>query len=101
MKLLDSRKRCGVVALHGEDPSRGQHLEDQIPIMDNGHEPVQGRPANDGIEGEVNLHDVELDVLCAEVFLGPKCNRECEAPKGIHRLRAHSGEWTRGSQSRP
>jgi hypothetical protein len=48
--------------------------------MGNGHEPVQGRPANDGVEGEVNLRDVELDVLCAEVFLGPECYRECDAP---------------------
>jgi hypothetical protein len=67
--------------------------------MGNGHEPVQGRPANDGIEREVNLRNVELDVLSAEVFLSPECNRECDAPKGIHRLRTHSGEWTRGSQS--
>jgi hypothetical protein len=69
--------------------------------MGNGHEPVQGRPANDGIEGEVNLCDVELDVLCAEVFLGPECNRERDSPEGIHRLWAHSGEWTRGSQTGP
>jgi hypothetical protein len=67
--------------------------------MDNGHESVQGRPANDGIEREVNLGNVELDVLSAEVLLSPECNRECDAPKGIHRLRAHFGEWVRGSQS--
>jgi hypothetical protein len=69
--------------------------------MGNGHEQVQGRPANDGIEWEVNLYNVELYVLCAEVFLCPECNRECDALKGIHRLSAHSGEWTRGSQSGP
>jgi hypothetical protein len=69
--------------------------------MGNGHEPVQGRPANDGIEGEVNLRGVELDVLYAEGLLGPECYRECDAPKGIHQLRAHSGEWTGGSQSGP
>jgi hypothetical protein len=97
VQLLDSRQRSGAVTPHGKDPSRGRHLEDQIPVMGNGHEPVQGRPANDGIKGEVNLYDVKLDVLCAEVFLGPKCNRECDAPKGIHRLWAHSGEWTGGS----
>jgi hypothetical protein len=68
--------------------------------MGNDHEPVQGQPANDGIEREVNLRNAELDVLNAEVFLSPKCNRECDAPKGIHRLKAHSGEWARGSQSR-
>jgi hypothetical protein len=65
---------------------RGRNLEDQIPIMGNGHEPVQGRPADDGVEGEVNLRDVELDVLRAEVLLGPECYWECDAPKGIHRL---------------
>jgi hypothetical protein len=67
--------------------------------MGNGHELVQGRPANDGIEREVNLCNVELDVLSAEVLFSLECNRECDAPKGIHRLRAHSGEWARGSQS--
>jgi hypothetical protein len=99
MQLLDSDKRSGAIAPHGEDPSRGWHLEDQVPVMGNGHEPVQGRPANDGIEREVNLRNVELDVLSAEVLLSPECNRECDAPKGIYRLRAHSEEWARGSQS--
>jgi hypothetical protein len=82
----------GAVALHGEDPSSRRHLEDQIPIMGYDHEPVQGRPANDGIEREVNLRNIELDVLGAKVFLGPECNRERDAPKGIHRLSAHPGE---------
>jgi hypothetical protein len=93
--------RGGAVALHGEDPSRRRHLEDQIPIMGNDHEPVQGRPTNDGIERDVNLRNVKLDVLGAKVFLGPKCNRECDALKRIHRLSAHPEEWTRGSQSGP
>jgi hypothetical protein len=70
VQILHSRKRSGTVAPHGEDPGWRWHLEDQIPVMGNGHEPVQGRPTNDGIEWEVNLRDVELDVLCAEVFLG-------------------------------
>jgi hypothetical protein len=69
--------------------------------MGNGHEPVQGWPADDGVEGEVNLRDVELDVPRAEVLLGPKCYQECDAPKGIHRLWAHSREWARGSQPGP
>jgi hypothetical protein len=97
MQLLDSCKRSGTVAPHGEDPSRGWHLEDQVPVMGNGHEPVQGRPANDGIEREVNLHNIELDILSVEVILSPECNQECDAPKGIHRFRAHSGERARGS----
>jgi hypothetical protein len=80
MQLFHSRKRSGVVAPHGEDPGQRRHLEYQIPVMGNGHEPVQGRPVDDGVEGEVNLCDVELDVLRAEVFLGPECYRECDAP---------------------
>jgi hypothetical protein len=97
MQLLDSCKRSRAVAPHGEDPSRGRYLEDQVLVMGNGHESVQSWPANDGIEREVNLRNVELNVLSAEVLLSPECNRECDAPKGIHRLRAHSGEWARGS----
>jgi hypothetical protein len=92
VQLLDGRKCSNAVAPHGEDPGWRWHLEDQIPIMGNGHESVQGRPANDGIEREVNLCNVELDVLCAEVFLCPECNQERDAPKGIHRLSAHSEE---------
>jgi hypothetical protein len=101
VQLLDHRHRRGAVALYGEDPGRGRHLEDQIPVVGNGHEPVQGWPTNDGIEWVVNLCNVELYVLRAEVFLGPECDREGDAPKGIHWLWAHSGEWARGSQMGP
>jgi hypothetical protein len=69
--------------------------------MGNGHELVKGRPADDGIEGKVNLRDIELDVLCAEVLLGPECYQEYDALKGIHQLWAHSEEWSRGSQPGP
>jgi hypothetical protein len=65
VQLLDRCKCSRAVARHGEDPSRGRHLEDQVPVMGNGHEPVQGQPANDGIEREVNLRNVELDILSA------------------------------------
>jgi hypothetical protein len=57
--------------------------------MGNGHEPVQGRPTNDGVEGEVDFCNVENDILHAEVLLSSECNRECDAPKGIHRLWAY------------
>jgi hypothetical protein len=80
--LLDGCKCSGSIAPHSEDPNKGRHLEDQIPVMGNGYEPVQGQPANNGIKREVNLRDVELDVLCAEVFLGPECNRSAMLPRG-------------------
>jgi hypothetical protein len=50
--------------------------------MGNGHEPVQGRPANDGIEREVNLCNVELDVLSAEVLLSPNITGSAMLPTG-------------------
>jgi hypothetical protein len=60
--------------------------------MGNGHESVQGRPANDGVEGEVDFRHVKDDVLRAEVLLSFEGNRECDAPQGLHRLWAHSEE---------
>jgi hypothetical protein len=69
--------------------------------MGNGHEPVQGWPPNDGVKGEVDLRDIELDVFRAEVFLRPKCNRERYALEEIHGLWAHRGECARGPQPGP
>jgi hypothetical protein len=33
-----------------------------------GHELVQGRPANDGVEGEVDIRNIEDDALCVVVL---------------------------------
>ena len=66
--------------------------------MGNGHEAVESRSANDGIEWEVHLRNIELDTLCAEVLLGPERDRQSDAPQREHRMWAHSGEWARGSQ---
>jgi hypothetical protein len=71
VQLLHNCKRNGAVAPHGEDPGWRRHLEDQIPVIGNGHEMVHGWFANDGVEREVNLRNVELYVLCAEVFSVP------------------------------
>jgi hypothetical protein len=87
--------------LHGEDSSGGRHIEDQVPIMGNGHEPVQGWPPDDGVKREVDLRDVELDVFCTEVLFRLKCNRECYAPEGVYGLRTHPGKWARRPQPRP
>src|SRR6185436_13229492 len=66
--------------------------------MGNGHEAIEGRPANDGVEREVHLRNIELNTLCAEVPLGPEHDRQCDAPQREHRMWAHSREWARGSQ---
>ena len=39
--------------------------------MGNGHEAIECRPANDGVEREVHLRNIEQNALCAEVLLGP------------------------------
>jgi hypothetical protein len=67
---------CGAVRRHSDDTCGGRHLQDHIPIMGNGHEAVEGRSAKDGIEREVNLRNVELDGLRAEVIPGPERDRE-------------------------
>ena len=54
------------------------------------------RSANDGVEREVHLRNIELDALCAEVFLGPERDRQSDAPQREHRMWAHSEEWAKG-----
>jgi hypothetical protein len=98
MELLNRHDGSGSVALHGEDACRGWHLEDQVLVMGNGHEPVQGRSAYDGIEGEVNLRNFEQHVFRAEVHLRPECDRQGDSPHRVNGIRAHSGEWARRSQ---
>jgi hypothetical protein len=44
-----------------------------------GHELIQGHPANDSIEGEVDLRDVKDDTLHAVVLRHPKCDWEGDA----------------------
>jgi hypothetical protein len=44
--------------------------------MGNYHKLVHGRPVQNGIEGEVGLHDVEQDTFHAEVLRRPECDRE-------------------------
>ena len=54
--------------------------------------------ANDGVERKVHLRNIEQNALCAEVFLDPERDRQCDALQREHRMWAHSGEWVRGSQ---
>ena len=79
MQSLNCSDGSGAVTPHGEDTGWGRHLQDQIPIMGNGHETLECRPANDSIEREVHLRYIELDALCAEVLLGPERDRQSDA----------------------
>src|SRR6185312_5232328 len=65
--------------------------------MGNGHEAIECRPTNDGVEREVHLRNIELNALCAKVLLGPECDRQCDAPQREHRMWDHCREWARGS----
>jgi hypothetical protein len=61
--------------------------------VDDNHELVQGSPAKDGIEGEVDLHDVEDDALHAVVLRRPKSHREGDATVQNDGAQTHSREW--------
>jgi hypothetical protein len=61
--------------------------------MGDGHELVQSRPANNGIEWEVDSHNLELNAFYAEVYLRPECNRQGDGPYRVDGLWAHSREW--------
>jgi hypothetical protein len=56
---------------------------------------VQGRPAQNGIEGETDLRDVEQDTFRVKVLRRPECDREGDTSARNDRYRAHTGEWAR------
>jgi hypothetical protein len=66
----------------------------------NCHELVQGRPANDGVEGEVDLHNTEDGALCAVVLRRPECDWEGDATAWDDGARAHTRKWARRGQPR-
>jgi hypothetical protein len=78
-----------------EDVVGGWHLQDYVPIMGNYHKLVQGRPAQNGIEGETDLRDVEQDTFREEVLRRPECDREGDTSALNDRYRAHLREWAR------
>jgi hypothetical protein len=61
--------------------------------MGNDHELVQGRPAQDGVEGEVDIRDVEEDALHAVVLGRPKSHQDRDATTQHDRPWSHSREW--------
>ena len=83
MQSLNCSDGSGAVTPHGEDTGRGRDLQDQVPVMGDGHEAIESRPANDGVEREVHLRNIELNALCAEVLLGPERDRQCDAPQRV------------------
>ena len=68
--------------------------------MRHGHVAVQGRAANDGIEGESEVCDVEDDGLRAVVLRRSKGNGESDAAIGYDNIMADPTEWSRWSQLR-
>jgi hypothetical protein len=76
------------------------HLQDQVHIVGNGHEAVQGSPANDGIEGEVDLRNVEDGALCAVVLRHPECHQDGDATVWDDGAWTHSQKRSRRSKLR-
>jgi hypothetical protein len=65
-----------MVSTYLEDAIWRWHLQDQVPIVDDRHKLVQGWRVQNGVEGEVDLHDIKEDALRVEVLRHPKCDRE-------------------------
>jgi hypothetical protein len=61
----------------------------------NDHELVQGWPAKDGIEWEVDLCNIEDDALHMVVLKHPKCGREGDATIRDDGAQTHSSELAR------
>jgi hypothetical protein len=55
-----------------------------------GHEPVQGWPTNDGVKGEVDLHNVEDDPLRVIVLRRLEHDREGDATMWNDEAWAHT-----------
>jgi hypothetical protein len=64
------------------------------------HELVQGRPANDGVEGEVDLHDVKEDALRVVVLRRPECDWEGDATTWDDGAWPHTQKWARRGEPR-
>jgi hypothetical protein len=61
--------------------------------MNHRHKLVQSWSTQNGVEQEVDLHNIEEDTLRAEVLCRPECDREGDATSWGNRHWAHSGEW--------
>jgi hypothetical protein len=61
--------------------------------MGNCQKLVQGRPAQNGIEGEADIRDVKHDTFRAKVLRHPECDREGDTSARNDRYRAHPGGW--------
>jgi hypothetical protein len=75
-----------------------RHLKDQVPIVGNGHELVHGHPAQDSIEGEADLYNIEEGTICVVVLWCPKHHREGDTTTQHNGHRAHSREWVQGGE---
>jgi hypothetical protein len=68
LELLQRGNTDRAVSIDLDDAIGQRPLQDQVPIVGDDHKLVQGWPANDGVEGEVDLCDVTDDALCAVVL---------------------------------
>jgi hypothetical protein len=64
--------------------------------MSHCHKLVQSWSAQNGIEREADLRNIEEDTLRAEALCHPKCDREGDATVWCNQHWAHSREWRDG-----
>jgi hypothetical protein len=90
LELLKCRDACSVVSADLDDVVECRHLQNQVTVVGDGHELVQGRPTQNSIEGEVDLRDVKEDALHAVVLRHLKYHQEGDATARHNGHQTHS-----------
>jgi hypothetical protein len=88
--LFQRRNANGAVSTDLDDTVGRWHLQDQVPVVGDGHELVQGWPIDDGMEGDVDLRDVKDDALRVVVLRRTEHHLEGDATAQNNRAQAHT-----------
>src|SRR4051812_15257226 len=79
---LEHWLRVPGVPVHGEDTTAPRHLHEVVRRVRRGHELGQRWIAEDGVVGEADWGDVEVDQLRAEVVVGAESHWEPDLSQG-------------------
>ena len=82
LKASLSTRSASPVSMHGEDTAAPGHLHEVVRWVRRGHELVQRCVAEDGVVGEADGGDVEVDQLRAEVIVGAEGYWESDLSQG-------------------
>jgi hypothetical protein len=70
------------ISLDGDDVARPWHLQDHVAIIWDLHELGECRPSQESIARSLEIGDLKLYSLCAEIFLSPEGHGESDLADG-------------------